>query len=212
MRNRSLDALFPKTRQAVLAATHGQPEKAWYASELARRIGVPPSSLQRELRNLVNADILRARRQGQMVYYQANVDAPLYVEIRGILLKTAGLVDVLAEHLKPLAPKINSAFVYGSIANGAEQSVSDVDLMIVGVVSPLELALPLRRAREVLGREINPTFYTPAEFDKKRLARDHFLTNVLGKPRLLVLGERDELEKVGGGRARNRGVGHGGRA
>jgi hypothetical protein len=65
--------------------------------------------------------------------------------------------------------------------------------MVVGTVSPAELALPLRRARELLGREINPTVYTRAEFDKKRAAKDHFLTRVLDKPRLFVLGNSDEL-------------------
>jgi DNA-binding MarR family transcriptional regulator len=44
-----LDALLPKTRQGILAALLGQPEKTWYVSELARRMGVPSSSLQREL-------------------------------------------------------------------------------------------------------------------------------------------------------------------
>ncbi len=48
MRNvRALDALLPKTRQGILAATLVRPEKAWYVSALARRMGVPSSSLQR---------------------------------------------------------------------------------------------------------------------------------------------------------------------
>jgi len=49
MRNvRPLDALLPKTRQGILAATLVQPEKTWYVSELARRMKVPSSSLQRD--------------------------------------------------------------------------------------------------------------------------------------------------------------------
>lgn len=35
-----------------------------------------------------------------------------------------------------------------------------------------------------------------AEFAKKRSARDHFLTRVLDKPKLFVLGNQDELEKA----------------
>jgi hypothetical protein len=71
--------------------------------------------------------------------------------------------------------------------------------MVVGKVSPEDLALPLRRARESLGREINPTVYTPGEFERKRAANDPFLTQVLDKPRLVVLGNKDELGKVAGG-------------
>ena len=199
MRNRRvLDALLPKTRQGILAATFVQPEKAWYASELARRLGVPSSSLQRDLRDLTKAGLLKNHRQGRMAYYQANSDSPVFPDLRGLLLKTAGLVDVLLDDLRPLAAKLRIAFVYGSIASGQEQSDSDIDLMVVGRVSPAELALPLRHARELLGREINPTVYSPAEFDKKRAAKDHFLTNVLAKPRLFVIGGKDDLGKAAG--------------
>jgi len=184
---RALDALLPKTRQRILAATLMQPEKAWYASELAQRLGVPSSSLQRELQDLTEAGILKTHKQGRMVYYQANRESPVFPDLRGLLLKTAGLVDVLAHALKPVASKVTTAFVYGSIAAGSEASESDIDLMVVGEVSPQDLALPLRRARESLGREINPTVYTSEEFERKRVANDHFLSQVLDKPRLLVL-------------------------
>jgi len=187
---RALDALLPKTRQGILAATLVQPEKAWYAAELAHRLGVPSSSLQRELHDLSEAGILKTYRQGRMVYYQANRDSPVFPDLRGLLLKTAGLVDVLAHALKPVATKVATAFVYGSIAAGSEESDSDIDLMVVGQVSPQDLALPLRRARESLGRAINPTLYTPAEFERKHAANDPFLKEVLDKPKLVVLPEQ----------------------
>ena len=175
-----------------------RPEKAWYASELGRRMGVPSSSLQRELQDLTRAGILKTHRQGRMAYYQADADSPLFFDLRGLLLKTAGLVDVLAHALKPLAAKLRIVFVYGSIASGRERSDSDIDLLVVGTVSPAELALPLRRARELLGREINPTVYTPAEFNRKRAAKDHFLTRVLDKPKLFVIGSKNELGEAAG--------------
>jgi DNA-binding transcriptional ArsR family regulator len=198
-----LNALLPKTRQGILATLFVQPDKPWYVSELARRMGVPSSSLQRELRDLTEAGILKTYRQGQMAYYQANKDSPVFSDVRSLLLKTAGLVDVLADALKPLAAKLQLVFVYGSIASGQDQSDSDIDLMVVGKVSPAELALPLRHARELLGREINPTVYAPAEFAKKRAAKDHFLTEVLTKPTLLVLGSEDDLVKAARSQNRN---------
>lgn len=193
---RTLDALLPKTRQGILAATFVRPEKTWYVSELARRMGVPSSSLQRELKDLTAAGILKSHRQGRMVYYQANTESPVFPDLRGLLVKTAGVVDVLADALKPMAGKLRLAFVYGSIASGQGRSDSDVDLMVIGAVAPAELALPLRKAREMLGREINPTVYLPAEFDRKRAAKDHFLTRVLAEPRLVVLGNGNELGKA----------------
>jgi DNA-binding transcriptional ArsR family regulator len=191
----ALDALFPKTRQGVLAALLVQPDRSWYASELARRMGVPPSSLQRELRDLTTAGILSMRRQGRMVYFQANTESPIFSDLRAVLVKTVGLVSVLSAALKPLSSKLRVAFVHGSIATGSDQSDSDVDLMLVGSASPAELSATLRHARDLLGREINMTVYTRAEFNKKRKAGDHFLTRVLGTPKLFVLGDAHELDQ-----------------
>ena len=199
---RILEALLPKTRQGILAATFTQPEKAWYVSELARRMGVPASSLQRELRDLAAAGLLRSHRQGRMVYYQANADSPVFPDLRGLLLKTAGLVDVLADALRPVSSKIQFAFVFGSTASGNEQSKSDVDLMVVGTIPSMDLARPLLRACELIGREINPIVYRPAEFEKKRMEKNHFLKHVLSSPKLMVLGDRDELGSAGKRRLR----------
>jgi DNA-binding transcriptional ArsR family regulator len=199
MRNvRPLDALLPKTRQGILAALLVQPDKPWYVSELARRMDVPPSSLQRELHNLTQAGILKTHRQGRMVYYQANADSPIFPDLRSLLLKTAGLTDVLADVLNPLAGKVQVAFVYGSMASGSEQSDSDIDLILIGTLAPAELAVALRGARDVLGRDINPTVYSPAEFREKHKAGNPFLTRVLDKPKLLVVGTNHELDTIAG--------------
>src|SRR6516162_678530 len=92
----SLDALFPKTRQGILAAMLMRPDKTWYASELARHMRVSPSSLQRELRDLTEVGILKTHRQGHMAYYQANTESLIFDDLRGLFLKTTGLVYVLA--------------------------------------------------------------------------------------------------------------------
>jgi hypothetical protein len=51
------------------------------------------------------------RWQGRMVYYQANMDSPVFPDLRGLLFKTAGLVDVLADALNPVGTKLRTAFV-----------------------------------------------------------------------------------------------------
>lgn len=184
---RPLDALLPRTRQGILAALLVRPERNWYISQLAEHMQVPPSSLQRELQSLTQAGLLKSHRQGRMVYYQANTESPLFTDLRNLMLKTAGLVDVLAQALEPLAGRLRTVCVYGSVASGQERSDSDIDLLVIGSVSPADLALPLRRARQVLGREINPTVYSPAELDTKLAANDPFLKRILAGPRLPVL-------------------------
>ena len=128
-----------------------------------------------------------------MVYFQANPRCPIYPELRGLMLKTAGLVDVLAGVLRPLAGRVDLAFVHGSVAAGTDDGDSDVDLVVVGSVAPADLSLPLRAARTRLGRDVNPTVYTPAEFASRRREADHFLTRVLDRPKLFVVGDADDL-------------------
>lgn len=97
MRTKPLvDALFPKTRQAVLAATLMHPQRWWFLADLARYIGVTPSSLQREMVSLVQAGILLRRQEGKQVYFRPDPSCPILGELQGIMTKTAGLVDVLS--------------------------------------------------------------------------------------------------------------------
>jgi DNA-binding transcriptional ArsR family regulator len=192
-KSRALDALFPKTRQVILAATVLHPERWWYLSDLAKHLGVRPSSLQRELTSLVDAGVLRRRQDGNRVYFQAQPDCPFLPELQGLLVKTAGVVDTLREVLSPFAKRIDWAFVYGSMARAEELASSDVDLMIIGDVGLADLTPALRRAEGRLGRAVNPTLYTREEFATKLHAGHHFLRTVLDGEKLFILGEPHEL-------------------
>jgi len=196
--DKALQALFPRTRQAVLAATLLRPQRSWYLHELAGHLGVRPSSLQRELARLVAAGILTRRRDGNRVHYQADDTCPILVDLRGLLTKTIGLVDVLRASLAPFAAAIDWAFVYGSVARGDENSASDIDLMIVGRLGAADLTLPLRQARHQLGRPVNASVYETSEFTKKFRGGNHFLTTVWGEKKLAIQGDLDELATVVG--------------
>jgi predicted nucleotidyltransferase len=189
-----LDALFPRTRQAILTATLMDPAREWYLSDLARHIGVSPSSLQRELAGLVDAEILRRRVDGNRVYYRAEADNPIFGDLRGLLLRTAGLKDVLAECLSEFQSRIDVAFVYGSVARGDESASSDVDLMVIGVVGLSELAPALKDAEARLLRPVNPSVHSAEEVAEKLRAGHHFLKTVMGGAKLFIVGGEDDLE------------------
>ena len=92
-----IDPLISKTVQGLLAATVLQPERSWYLSDLAKHLGRRPSSLQAPLASLAAAGILRRRKDGNRVYYQADPQCPFLRELQGIIAKTVGLADVLRE-------------------------------------------------------------------------------------------------------------------
>jgi DNA-binding transcriptional ArsR family regulator len=133
-KSRTLSTLFPKVRGDVLSATLLQSDKWWYLSELAEFLRTTPSSLQREVKALVDVGILEQRREGTRAYIKADTKSPFFPELRGLIEKTAGLLPTLQELLEPFGAKVECAFVYGSVARDEERSLSDVDLMVIGSV------------------------------------------------------------------------------
>jgi predicted nucleotidyltransferase len=199
MRNSSvLTALFPQVRQGVLAATLGQPDKWWYLSELADRLGTRPSSLQRELLSLVASGILMHRREGTRAYFKAETQSPVFEDLRQLFEKTAGLAPMLERILKPFGIKIRCAFIYGSVARNRERATSDVDVMVIGSAGLVDLSPALRKAEGQLGREVNVTAYSSEEFREKIKSRDHFLTAVLRRRKQFVKGGQSDLDEIVG--------------
>jgi DNA-binding transcriptional ArsR family regulator len=196
MRKTILDSLFPRTRQAILSAILLRPDKWWYLTDLAKHLGVSPSSLQRELASLVNGDLLINRKDGKRVYYKVNQGCPIVAELQVIFVKASGIVDVINSPLKRFSGKIEIAFVYGSVARTEELSTSDVDLMIVGDVGLADLAPGLRRAEKALSREINPTIYSSEEFLQRRKEGDSFIDTVLSDSKIFLKGNDSELEAL----------------
>jgi predicted nucleotidyltransferase len=194
--NATLDALFPSIRAGVLSATFLQPERWWFMTELARQLGVTPSSLQRELGALVGSGILMRRQDGRRIYYKANSESPVFPEMSGLIKKTAGMVPALKTELKRFDDRIELALLYGSVARGEEKPASDVDLMIVGSLKQIDLLPSLRKLESRFGREVSVMLFSLEEFRRKLAAGDHFLKTVLKGKTISLKGALDELEET----------------
>jgi predicted nucleotidyltransferase len=188
--------LFGKTRLAVLTLLFSHADRAFYLSEIVRAVGAGTGAVQRELARLTSADLLRRTGQGKQVYFQANADSPVFADLKGLVVKTAGVVDVIREALAPVSRRVRLALVYGSIARGEETASSDIDLLVVGKTSLFDVVSALAGAQEVLHREVNPAVFPPVEFKKKVRAGDPFLTAVVSGPKLFVIGGERELAEL----------------
>ena len=153
-------------------------------------------AIQRELRQLVACGILRRTARGKEVYFQVNPECPAFAELKSLLLKTAGLADVLRTALAPLADQIEVAFVFGSMAQGKERQQSDVDLLVVGNVSFADVVAAIGPAQEQVQREVNPSVYPPDEFRAKLAARHHFLKSVMAGSKVFLIGDERGLERL----------------
>lgn len=188
------NALFTKVQQRVLGVLFGNPGRSFYANELIERAGSGTGAVQRELARLEAAGLVTVKRVGNQKHYQANAAAPVYEELFGLVLKTSGLVDVLRAALQPLSGRIESAFVYGSVAKRQDAAGSDVDLMVVSDdLSYADLFAALEEAASRLGRTVNPTVYSRKELDKRVQKDNAFIKRVWSQPRLQVIGEAHDL-------------------
>jgi uncharacterized protein len=190
-------ALLGRTRGALLALFYGHPDESFYVREVLRAVKTGPGALQRELARMEQAGILRRWRRGSQVYYQANPECPVFRELLGLVLKTVGAVGVLKAALQPLAGRVDSAFVYGSLARDEARAGSDIDLCVIGRVTFAEVAGATGAAQEALRREVNPTVFPRAEFARKLAEKHHFLTAIVSGPKLFLIGGERELARLG---------------
>jgi len=192
------DLLFGRTRGAVLALLYGRADQSFYTREIAREIDASVGAVQRELENLSKVGLILRKSVGSQVHYQANRETPIFPEMRALINKTIGVFGVLSSALRPLSKQIIAAFVYGSVAREQETAQSDVDLMVVGKATLDQVLSRVSTTEKAIGRSINPTVYSVAEFKSKLATENHFLTSVLKGQKVFLLGDEDELRKMGG--------------
>lgn len=189
-----IDALFPRTKQRVLALIFGQPDRSFTTMELIRLAKAGSGAVQRELDRLVASGLVSATIVERQKRFGANHAAPLFEELRGIVEKTIGVADVLKTALAPLAPSVLFAVLYGSVAKETDRATSDLDVLIVADDLALErVFVALQPAEERLGRRVSPTVYTPEEFRRRRSARHPFVTKVMSGKHVVLLGNEDDL-------------------
>lgn len=185
--------LFPGYRRRVLGLLLLRPDEALHGREIARRTGLPPGTLARELNRLAEAGLLKCEKRGNQAVYSADRACPVFDEVAGMLRKTSGLAEVLADALAPLQDNIKAACVFGSMARGTQASGSDIDVLVIGAASLGEVLEALHPAQAALGRDIVPKVFTVREWRARRRANDPFVKDVLRNPRIDLIGGADEL-------------------
>lgn len=186
------DALFTSTQQRVLGLLFGQPERSFFTKELIDMTGAGSGAVQRELRRLLESGLIQQRVVGNQKHYQAAPGTPVFDELRGLIGKTIGVPAVLREALANLSEALPLALLYGSTARGSATAQSDIDLLLVSDSLTLEQVYDaLAPAERRLGRPINPTLYTRAEFRQRIKNRNPFMTKLLAGETVTLLGDQD---------------------
>ncbi len=189
--------LGSKLRAKILGWLFTHTDERYFVRQLTALLQEDSTNLSRELARLEKTGILVSTTSGKQKYYQANHQSPIFDELHGLMIKTAGVADILRSALKPSEKKIKSAFIFGSFATQTETSLSDIDVMIIGDISFGEAVSLISPAQEQLRRQINPVVYPVEEFQDRVKSDHHFVNTVLEGKKVFLIGGEHDLSRPG---------------
>lgn len=180
------NVLLTDRQQRLLAPLLLNPEKSLRISELLSISGSGHGATQKHIQKFVDAGLLLEYRQGNQRYLQINQSFPFYDELRSICLKSFGLADTLARTLEPLRSQITEAFVFGSVANQTDHADSDIDLMVIGSVSLLDLMEVIAELETKIGRRIHVNLHDKSQW-QDLIMHDPVIKQIIHSPVITVL-------------------------
>lgn len=181
------DFMFTPAVQRVIGATLLAPHKSFTLRELLRLADSGRGSAQKQIDRLVQFGVLvEDERRGKQRCIRANTEFVLYPELLAIARKSFAVREPLRESLKPFADQISKAFVFGSVAKGSDTTQSDVDLIVVGTPSLLELSEAMHQTEATLGRPINFSLYSENEW-KELIESDPVISQIAQGPSIKIL-------------------------
>ncbi len=161
--------IFRSQHQAsLLAWLLMHPSDEYTLTDLAQRLQVPLTTLQREAGRLVDAGILRDRPLGRARLLQANTSNRATVHLTQLLEMTFGPQAIVEEEFA--IPGAKRVMIYGSWAeryNGTPGTPpNDVDVLVVGKVARADVYDAADRAQARLGMQVNPVVRTTQQWDE----------------------------------------------
>jgi predicted nucleotidyltransferase len=165
----ALMPIFRSQHQALLLAwllLH--PSNEYTLTDLARRLDVPLSTVQREADRLVAGGLLRDRTIGRARLLQANPDNRATAPLTQLLELSFGPQPVIAQEFT--VPGVERVLIFGSWAQryrgtpGAPPN--DVDVLVLGHPERADVYDAADRAQDRLGMQVNPVLRTPQQWDE----------------------------------------------
>jgi len=143
------------------------PEEEYGVSDLAARLGVPLSTLHREVVRLDEAGLIASRTLGRNRLLRANTDHPAASALTQLLEVTFGPKAVIAEEFAISGAE--QVVIFGSwaarYAGEAGPPPHDIDVLVVGKVDRADLYEAADRAHARLGIEVNPVVRTAKQWN-----------------------------------------------
>jgi hypothetical protein len=177
-RNMLKSLITSETRIKLLMKFFLNPKNVGYLRQLANDFGESTNGIRLELNKLADADILSSSFEGRNKIYKANVDHPLFEDLRNIVLKSTGIDKVISNIIQKMG-KLQIAFIRGDYAIGKNSGL--IDLVIVGENLNLnELERVRSKTENLINQKISTLILTLVEYEKLK-------SNFIKEPILILL-------------------------
>lgn len=183
-----IDKLFgSKTRVKLLHLFLNNPGTPYYVREITRLVDEQINSVRRELSNMLSIGIITSDNSDNKLYYEVNQRYEHYVALRAIFAdqiatpvvassSQSGTVDDTWVNSVKNLPGLRVAVAAGMLV---KDSVSNIDLLLVGNISNSKVQSVVKGIESSIGRELNYTVMTYDEFYYRLSLRDKFITEII---------------------------------
>ena len=186
------DLFISKTRVKLLQTFLNNPGRIFYVRELVRTVGEQINAVRAELARMERSGMVTSEARANRKFYGFRKDYVFYDELSRLVAKSSGLGGALIKERNKLG-KIKYASLSGTYIRRRPVGPTDVDLLIVGSIVLPQLAQLVKENENVIGREVNYSVMTEEEFTFRKRRGDPFIRNILEKPKVLLIGDEDEM-------------------
>lgn len=190
-----IDLLISKVRVKILELFLASPEQIYHVRDIVRRVDEEINAVRRELARLERVGLLASEWRANRRFYSVKKDFIFYSELLSIINKTVALGGAIISNKNKLG-KIKFAMLSGTFVRGKPYSANEIDLFIVGTIVLPELGSLVKEEEARRDREINFTPMTEEEFNFRKNRRDPFVLGILSKPRVMLVGDEEEMVKL----------------
>jgi predicted nucleotidyltransferase len=190
-----VDILISKVRVKVFDLFLGLPGQSYHVREIVRRVDEEINAVRRELARLEKTGFLESDWRANRRYYSVKRDFIFLPEFLSMINKSIGIGGAIIASRAKLG-NIKYAMLSGSFVKGNPKTQNDIDLFVVGTIVLPELSVIIKEEEARRNREINFTPMTEEEFNFRKSRRDPFVMTILAKPRVMLIGDEDELVKL----------------
>lgn len=183
MENLFAGLISSKTRIKLLIRLFFNPKTRSYLRELAKEFGVSTNSVREELNQLTDTNLLKSERNGRQVYYTANVDHPLFPELKSMVSKVMGIDQVIDGIVNRLGD-LELAYLIDDYAEGKDTGI--IDLLLVGEIDQYHLTDLSRKTERYIKRKIRSLVLSREEYNE-------LLPELKKRPRIVVWEAKEGL-------------------